>query len=61
MNNISKYFSDTYDIMKSIEDMSELLREVIDYNDFMNIISTYYNQYLPTDNTVYTIEISIKE
>lgn len=61
MNNISKYFSDTYDIMKSIEDMSELLREVIDYNDFMNIISTYYNQYLSTENTVYTIEISIKE
>ena len=61
MNNISKYFSDTYDIMKSIEDMSELLREVMDYNDFMNIISTYYSQYLPTENTVYTIEISINE
>lgn len=61
MNNISKYFSETYDIIKSIEDMSELLRDVIDYNDFMNIISTYYNQYLPTENTTYTIEISIKE
>ena len=50
-----------YDVVNNPSHYTDSKIEVIDYNDFMNIISTYYNQYLPTENTVYTIEISIKE